>query len=144
MNVAFLASLQQAAQNQPQASTVVQTIWLALTILGVLSIIVVGFTAKKIENIHNPTYSKAFLAQFLVGLLSTVGFFLFGLFLQAPPLVALGLAYSVIPILIYRIVFASMWSEAAIIWVVVTLVQVGVGYGMVLTGLVSLAAFTSA
>ena len=143
MTVSTLLMLQQA-QAGPAPSTVVQTIWIALSILGVISIFIVGFTAKKIENIHNPTYSKAFLAQVLVGFLATAGFFIFGLFLKAPAVVAFGIAYSIIPIIVYRLVFASMWREAATIWLVVTLVQAGVTYGLVLAGMMSLAAITGA
>jgi len=143
MIVSTFPMLQQT-QTGPAPSTVVQTIWIALAILAVISIVVVGFTAKKIENIHNPTYSKAFVAQFLVGFLATAGFFIFGLFLKAPAVVAFGIAYSIIPIIVYRLVFASQWSEAATIWLVVTLVQAGVTYGLVLAGMVSLAALTGA
>ena len=143
MIISTLSMLQQA-QAGPAPSTVVQTIWIALTILGIISVLVVGFTAKKINNIHNPTYSKAFLAQVLVGFLATAGFFIFGLFLQAPAIVAFGIAYSIIPIIVYRLVFASQWTEAATIWLVVTLVQAGVTYGLVLAGMVSLAAMTGA
>ena len=143
MIISTLSMLQQA-QADPAPSTVLQTIWIALTILGIISVLVVGFMAKKINNIHNPTYSKAFLAQVLVGFLATAGFFIFGLFLQAPTIVAFGIAYSIIPIIVYRLVFASQWTEAATIWLVVTLVQAGVTYGLVLAGMVSLAAMTGA
>jgi len=143
MTVSSLSMFQQTPAG-PAPSTVVQTIWIALAALAIISIVVVGFTAKKIENIHNPTYSKAFLAQMLVGFLATAGFFIFGLFLQAPAIVAFGIAFSIIPIIVYRLVFASQWSEAATIWLVVTLVQAGVTYGLVLAGMVSLAAITGA
>lgn len=127
------------AQAATDPSTVLGTIWLALVCLGILGIFVAGFTAKKINNIHNPTYSKAFLAQFLIGLFSLAGIFVFGLYLHAPTPVAIGLSLTVIPVAIYRVVFGSMWTEALIIWFVTTTVQGGVGWGLMLAGLIGLA-----
>jgi hypothetical protein len=142
MFAAHAAFLQQTAQSGPQPSTVISTIWVGLLVLAVLGVIVTGFTAKRIENIHNPTYVKAFVAQFLIGWLSMAAFFMFGLFLQAPPLVAFGIAASLVPIVVYKTVFGSMWREAALIWLVVTIVQTGATYGLTVAGLVSLAAMT--
>ena len=116
-----------------------QAIWLGLVILFWVAVFTSGFTAKRMNNLHNPSYVKAFLAQFLIGPLTLAGFMLFGLFFEAPPAVALGMAYAVIPIAIYKLVFSSQWSEAALIWVVVTAVQAGVGYALVLAGMISLA-----
>jgi hypothetical protein len=121
----------------------VQAVGLAVTVLFCIAVFVTGFTAKKINNIHRPSYAKAFVAQFLIGPTTLAGFMLFGLFLEAPPLVALGVAYALIPLAIYKVVFSSQWSEAALIWVVVTLAEAGVGYGMILAGMVSLASFTA-
>jgi hypothetical protein len=129
-------------QAAPQPSTVLQAIWLGTLILFIISVFTAGFTAKKIENIHNPTYSKAFLALILIGPFSLAGFMMFGLFFQAPPIVALIIGYSIIPIAIYKIVFGSMWSEAAVIWIVTAIVQAGATYGLILAGVVSLASFT--
>jgi hypothetical protein len=132
-----------ATQDAPRESTIVQAIWLAATIIFVVSWITTGFTAKRIENLHNPTYGKAFLSQILIGPFSLAAFMMFGLYFEAPPIVAFLVAYSIIPIVIYKIVFScAMWREAALIWIVVFLVQTAVGYGMILAGILSLAAFT--
>jgi hypothetical protein len=139
MNAPLLALITQASQQPPSASDVIGAVWLGLTILGILSIIVVGFTAKKINNISNPTYAKAFVAQLLIGPLSLAALALFGLYLQAPPVVALALAYSIIPIALYKIVFSCMWREAALIWIVTTVVMGGVSYLLFLIGLLSFA-----
>lgn len=139
MSIGLFSMIAQAA---PQPSTILQAIWLGTLILFVISVFAAGFTAKKIENIHNPTYSKAFLALMLIGPFSLAGFMMFGLFFQAPPIVALIIGYSIIPIAIYKIVFTSMWSEAAIIWIVTAIVQAGATYGLILAGVVSLATFT--
>ena len=132
----------QAQPSSPDAESVVITIWMALIILGIIGVFVCGFTAKKINNIHNPTYGKAFLAQMFVGAFSLAGFFVFGLFLKAPVPVALGLSYAIIPIIVYRIVFGCLWTEALIIWFVTTAVQAAVGWGLILAGMLSLAAIT--
>ena len=79
----------------------------------------------------------------MIGWLSLAGFFLFGLFFKAPVYVRLAVAFGVIPIVIYKLVFSSMWREAALIWLVAPVIQAGVTYGMIVVGLVSLAAFTS-
>jgi hypothetical protein len=132
-----------AIQEAPRGSTIVQAIWLAAIIIFIVSWITTGFTAKRIENLHNPTYGKAFLSQILIGPFSLAAFVMFGLYFEAPLVVAFLVAYSIIPIIIYKIVFScAMWREAALIWIVVFLVQTAVGYGLVLAGVLSLAAFT--
>ncbi|KPJ88848.1 MAG: hypothetical protein AMS18_13090 [Gemmatimonas sp. SG8_17] len=145
MPVDFTAALITVVQQAPRPSSIVQAVWLAFVIIFIVSVFATGFTAKRINNLHNPTYGKAFLAQILIGPFSLAGFMMFGLYLQAPPLVAFLIAYSIIPIVIYRIVFScAMWREAGLIWIVVFLVQGAVGYGLVLAGILSLAAFTAA
>ena len=140
MLISLLVLFQRAAPaaQQPRASTVVQAVLLGLAITAVFSIFAAGFTAKKIENIHNPTYAKAFIATLLKNLMGMAGFFVFGLFFQAPPIVAFGIAFSVIPITIYKLVFACMWREAALIWLVATLVEGGIFYGLTLAGVLAL------
>ena len=127
-------------QDTPSEGDVVGAIWLGLTILGLVAVFVTGFTAKRINNIHEPGYGKALLAQILIGPLSLAGLMMFGVYLDAPPILALTIAYSLIPIIIYRIVFACMWREAALIWVVVLLVQSAVAYALVLLGYLSFGA----
>ena len=68
----------------------------------------------------------------------------FGLLFKAPVFVAFGIPFTVIPIATYRVVFRSLWSEAALIWIVVSVVQASLGYALILAGLVSLSAFTGA
>jgi hypothetical protein len=124
-------------QDTPSEGDIVGALWIALTILGLVAVFVTGFTAKKINNIHAPSYGKALLAQILIGPLSLAGLMMFGIYLEAPPIFALAMAYSVIPIVIYKIVFACMWREAALIWIVVLLVQSAVAYAMLLLGYIS-------
>lgn len=138
MTTPLLLPLLTIAAPAADAGTTFGAIWIGLIALGILGIFVAGFTAKKINNIHNPTYSKAFLAQLMIGLFSMAGFFVFGLYFDAPTPVALGISCSLIPIVIYRIVFGSLWSEALIIWFVTAMVTGGVGWGLILTGLLTL------
>ena len=64
------------------------------------------------------------------------------LYFEAPFIVSVAVAYSLIPIFIYKVVFSSMWREAALIWVVVTVVMSGVIYLLTLLGLISFAALS--
>ena len=124
-------------------TTIIQAVGLAAIIVFVFSVWASGFTAKRINNISGATYTKAFLATLLKGLLSLAGIFVFGLFLRADPIVALVIAYSIIPIAVYRIVFASMWREAALVWFVALIVEGVVGYALFWIGVLSLAPFMS-
>ena len=139
MDFSVLALVSQASQPPPSAGDVIGAVWLGLTILGIVSVFVVGFMAQKINNISNPTYAKAFVAQLLIGPLSLAALALFGLYFQAPPIVAFAMAYSVIPIALYKIVFSCMWREAALIWIVTTVVMGGLSYLLFLVGLLSFA-----
>ncbi len=127
-------------QDTPSEGDVVGAIWIGLTILGIVAVFATGFTAKRINNISGAGYGKALLAQMLIGPLSIAGLMMFGIYLDAPPIVAFAMAYSVIPIVIYKIVFGCMWREAALIWIVVLLVQSAVAYGMILLGYISFSA----
>ncbi len=132
--------LAQAAQQAPvKESTLIQALLLAGLIVFIAAVWATGFTAKKINNISNPSYGKAFVAQVLIyfAFPATLGMFL--LLFKAPLPVALGVPYVVLPIAIYKVVFGSMWREAALIWLVVTVVVVGVAYLLTLVGLLSLA-----
>jgi len=144
MNVGVLTMVSQASQEGPSTGDVVGAVWLGLIIIFFIAVIVTGFTAKKINNISNATYSKAFVAQFLIGPLSMAALAIFGLYFEAPFIVSVAVAYSLIPIFIYKVVFSSMWREAALIWVVVTVVMSGVIYLLTLLGLISFAAFSGA
>ncbi len=131
-------------QEAPRMSSIVQALWLGTAIVFVVSVLTVGFTAKRIENLHNPTYGKAFLSVLLIGPFSLITFLTFAAFFQAHWLLSLIVAYSLIPILIYRIVFScSMWREAALIWIVTFLVQGLVGAGLAVVGILKLAEFVS-
>lgn len=85
-------------------------VWLGLMIIFFVAVFVTGFTAKK----------------------------MFGLYLGAPPILAFAIAYSFIPIIIYKIVFSCMWREAALIWIVVLLVLSALTYVLLLVGWISL------
>jgi hypothetical protein len=144
MQTALMTVTAATVQEAPRASTIVQAVWLAAIIVFVVSWIATGFTAKRIENLHNPTYGKAFLSQILIGPFSLAAFVMFAFYFQAPLLLAFVVAYSIVPIVIYKIVFgAAMWREAALIWIVVFLIQGALGYGLVLAGVLSLEVFTT-
>ena len=116
-------------------STQLQLLWAAGFIIFVFSVLVCGLLTKRMNNISGASYGKAFLATFLKGLTSLAGFFVFGLYLQAPWYVALGIAYSLIPITVYKIVFACMWREAMLIWFVTWFAEGVVAAGLLVAAL---------
>ena len=130
-------TIQTGSATTPTLSTVIQAVWLALFIIFVFSVFAAGFTAKRIDNIHEPTYGKAVLATMLKNMTGLAGLFAFGLFFQAPVVVTLAVALCLIPILMYRMVFSCMWREAALIWLVATIVEGGLGYLLAIVGIVS-------
>jgi len=125
-------------QTQPRPSTVLQGVLLGIVILFVFSVFATGFTAKRINNIHKPTYAKAFLATLLKNITSWAGLATAIFFFQLNPIVAFFAVATIFPIVVYRLVFASMWREAALIWIVVFAGEFGLGYLLTVSGLMSL------
>jgi hypothetical protein len=134
-------SLNTTLQEVPRESSIVQAVWLACVILFIVGVATAGFTAKRIQNLHNPTYSKAFLAQIILNPMSLAVFMYFAFFFQAPLWVALLIAYSLVPIVIFRLTFScAMWREAALIWIVTFVVQGAVGFALAMVGILRIAA----
>jgi hypothetical protein len=105
-------------------------------------VITTGVVAKKINNISEPSFSKAFGATFFKNILFWPGFMM-GLYVtQMNPIVVFAAAATLIPLVIYKVVFGSMWREAAVIWLVVSIQEFALGYGLTLAGVMSLQAFT--
>ena len=136
------ATQQQAPPITP--SGVLGMFWLAGFVMFAVSFICVGFVAKRINNIAEASYGKAFLATFLKGLGTLVGLAVFLFYLKAPPIFALTMAYSIIPIAVYKVVFSSMWSEAALIWLVALFIEGVAGVALIMAGLLTLAPFLNA
>jgi hypothetical protein len=136
-----LLALLAQAQSQPSASTIVQSMMLAALILFVISVIATGFTTKKIDNISEATFGKAFLATFLKNMLFWPAFMI-GLTLEGmPPLGAFAIAAVIVPMLVYKVVYSCMWRETFVVWLAVSAVEFGSGYGLTLVGLASFEAF---
>ena len=127
-------------QTQPKPSTILQGILLGIFIIFVFGVFATGFTAKRISNIHNPTYTKAFLATLLKNITSWAGLATTIFLFQLPPVVAFFSVATIFPIVVYRLVFASMWREAALIWIVVFALEIGLGYLLTVVGMMSLGA----
>jgi hypothetical protein len=136
MGLTILPVLQQAAEEQPLASDIIQAMVLGILIIFVFSVVAAGFTAKRINNIHEPSYSKAFGATLLKNLFGWTALALFGLYFDAPLVVTLIVPLAIVPMIAYRFVFSCMWREAALIWIVAFAVEVAVGYLLTLVGLV--------
>jgi hypothetical protein len=134
------STLPMVLQDTVSEGEIVGGVWLGLMILFFVAVFATGFTAKKINNISAPGYGKALIAQMLIGPLSLAGLMMFGLYFEAPPILALAVAYSFIPIIVYKIIFSCMWREAALIWIVVLLVQSAATYILMLVGWISLSA----
>ena len=129
----------QTTQPVLDLGTIIGALWLASLILFIVAVLATGFTAKKIDNISGASYAKAWVAQFLISFTVPAGFFIFALYFQAHWIVALGITYLIIPMTVYKLVFSSLWREAALIWLVVTVVQTGVFFGLAVAGMVGLA-----
>jgi hypothetical protein len=136
MGLTMLAVLQQAAEEQPLLSDIIQAMLLAIMIVFVFSVLAAGFTAKRINNIHEPSYSKAFGATLLKNLFGWSALALFGFYFDAPLVVTLIVAMAIVPMIAYKFVFSCMWREAALIWIGAFVVEVAVGYVLTLVGLV--------
>ncbi len=137
----FVTLLAQA-QSQPSASTILQGIMVGMLIIFVFSVGSTLFITKKINNISEATFGRALLATILKNafFLPT---FLIGLTLKGMPVLgALAIAAIIVPMLVYKIVYGCMWREALVVWLVVSVVEFSVGYGLTLAGMMSLEAFT--
>ncbi len=132
MHEIALTLLQEA--EAPRPSTILQAIWLGLFIVFVFSVFASGFTAKKIENLHAPSYAKAFGATFMKNILGLTALAIFAFYFQAPISLSLAIAAGVVPIIIYKLVFDASWGEATIIWLAALIVEVGVGYLLTVVG----------
>ena len=137
-----LVTLLAQAQSQPSVSTVLQGIMVGMLIVFVFSVGSTLFITKKINNISEPTFGKAFLATILKNILF-LPTFMIGLMLDGMPILgALAIAAIVVPVLAYKIVYGCMWREALVVWLVVFVVEAAVTYGLILAGLMSIEAFT--
>ena len=136
-----LATLLAQAQSQPSASTIMQGIMVGMLIILVFSVASTLFITKKINNISEPTLGKAILATILKNMFFLPTFFI-GLTLDGMPILgAFAIAAIIVPMLVYKIVYGCMWREALVVWLVVFVVEVAVGYGLTLAGMMSLEAF---
>ena len=129
-------------QTPPDASSILYAILLGGGIVFVLSVFTTGYVAKKINNISEPSYSKAFGATFFKALLLGSGFAMASFVTRMNPVIVWAVAATVIPLVIYKTVFGSMWREAAVIWLVVSIQESALIYGLTLAGVMSLQAFT--
>ena len=137
-----LVTLLTQAQSQPSASTIMQGIMVGMLIIVVFSVGSTLFITKKIINISEPTFGKAFLATFLKNMFFWPTF-LIGLTLEGMPILgSFAIAAIIVPMLVYKIVYGCMWREALVVWLVVFVVEFAVGYGLTLAGMMSLEAFT--
>jgi hypothetical protein len=134
---------QQQSRTELVPSTIIEGVLSGLLIMFVVSVVATGFVAKRINNISGATYAKAFLATALKNITTVAGVMVAILFWGAEPVVAFAAVYAVIPIIIYKLVFSSMWREAILIWLVVSFVELAAGYTLTTVGIMSLAVFVN-
>ncbi len=114
-----LVPLLTQAQSQPSVSTILQGIMVAIFIIFLFSVGSTLFITKKINNISEPTFGKAFLATILKNMFFWPTF-LIGLTLEGMPILgSLAIAAIVVPMLVYKFVYGCMWREALVVWLVV-------------------------
>lgn len=112
---AIRLSWQQQPRTELVPSTIIEGALSGLLIMLVVSVVATGFVAKRINNISGATYAKVFLATVLKNITALAGVMVAILFWGVEPVVAVAAVYTVIPIIIYRLVFSSMWREAILI-----------------------------
>ncbi len=142
MDIVALIVQAQQTQTQPDIGTLLGTVMAGVGVVFILSVFTTGFVAKKINNISEPSYSKAFGATFFKNILFWPGFMMGLHVTQMNPLVVFILAATLIPLFIYKTVFGSLWREAAVIWLVVSIQEFALGYVLTLAGIMSFQAFT--
>jgi len=142
MTLVVLANVVQATEESVSAGTVLQALMIGILIVFVFSVIAAGFTAKRIENLYEPSYTKAFGATLLKNIVGWASIAVFAAYFQAPLVVTLIVCVAVVPMAVYKFVFSCMWREAAIIWFAALVVEVAVGYALTLIGIVELARIT--
>ena len=136
----FVTLLAQA-QSQPSPSTIVQGIMVGLLVIFVFSVASTLFITKKINNIAEATFGRALVATMLKNIFF-LPTFLVGLTLKGMPVLgAFAIAAIIVPMLVYKLVYGCMWREALAVWLVVSVVEFSVGYGLTLAGMMSLEAF---
>jgi len=124
----MLFALAQAAE-QPQPSTVIQSIILAVLVTFVFSIIVTKFVAKA-ANVNDATFGKAFLATIFKNMAGWSSLVFLGLAPGMSPIFTVAFAFAMVPILVYKVVFGSEWTQALVIWIAVFAIEFGVGFAI--------------
>jgi len=124
----MLFALAQAAE-QPQPSTVIQSIILALLVTFVFSVIVTKFVAKA-ANVNDATFGKAFLATIFKNMAGWSSLVFLGLAPGMSPIFTVAFAFAMVPILVYKVVFGSEWTQALVIWIAVFAIEFGVGFAI--------------
>jgi hypothetical protein len=99
----------------PSFSTIIQGAFLGLFIIFCFTVFTVGFTAKRMQ-IFGASYAKAFLAVALTNIISLPGLLVMGS-MGIPPLLALFLVVTLLPIVIYKLVFSiNMMQAFGVCW----------------------------
>jgi len=124
----MLFALAQAAE-QPKPSTVIQSIILAVLVTFVFSVIVTKFVAKA-ANVNDATFGKAFLATIFKNMAGWSSLVFLGLAPGMSPIFTVAFAFAMVPILVYKVVFGSEWTQALVIWIAVFAIEFGVGFAI--------------
>lgn len=124
-------------QTSPDSLGVSQALLLGIVVIVVfgISVFATGFTAKKLD-IFDATYGKALWAAVLKNAIFWGTAYLLNTFVPSPPREAvLILAATVVPIVIYKLVFEATLTQAILIWIAVLLVELVVGFALVYSAL---------
>jgi len=124
----MLFALAQAAE-QTKPSTVIQSIILAVLVTFVFSVIVTKFVAKA-ANVNDATFGKAFLATIFKNMAGWSSLVFLGLAPGMSPIFTVAFAFAMVPILVYKVVFGSEWTQALVIWIAVFAIEFGVGFAI--------------
>ncbi len=136
----FAAILIQA-QDQPPASTILQSIMVGLLIIFVFSVGSTLFITTKYDAISQASFAKAFAATILKNMLFWPTLLVAVTLEGMPILGAFATAGVIVPMVVYKFVYGCTWRAALVVWLVVFGVEAAVGYGLIVAGMMSLEAF---
>ena len=132
----FAAILIQA-QDQPPASTILQSIMVGLLIIFVFSVGSTLFITKKLDGLSDATSGKALGATMLKNVLFWPTFLVAATLEGMPILGAFAAAGVIVPMVVYKFVYGCTWRAALVVWLVVFAVEAVVGYGLIQAGMTS-------
>ncbi len=113
--------------SSPKPSTIISSLFVVMLVTFVISVIVTKFVAKA-ASITDATFGKAFLATLFKNMGGWGSLVFLGLAPGMNPIFTIAVSFALIPILVYKVVLGTEWMQAVVIWVVVIVIEIGIGF----------------